>query len=43
MPRVAPERGAFRHGCRDAHCSAFREVATYRNMTTKYFFEHIDK
>jgi hypothetical protein len=42
VPWVAPERGAFQHGCRDAHRSAFREVATYGNMETEKFFELID-
>jgi hypothetical protein len=42
VPWVAPEQGAFLHRCRDAHCSAFKEVATYRNMATEKFFELID-
>jgi hypothetical protein len=42
VPWVAPERGAFQHGCRDAHRSAFREVATYRNIENEKFFELMD-
>jgi hypothetical protein len=42
MPRVAPKQGAFLHGCRDARCSVFREVATYKNIATDKFFELID-
>jgi hypothetical protein len=42
VPWVAPERGAFQHGCRDARRSAFGEVATYINKATERFFELID-
>jgi hypothetical protein len=42
MPWVAPERGAFQHGCRDAHRSTFTDVAIYRNMVTEKFFKLID-
>jgi hypothetical protein len=41
VPWVASERGAFQHGCKDAHSSAFREVATCRNIATRKFFELI--
>jgi hypothetical protein len=39
MPRVAPERGAFRHECSDARRSALREVASYGNMATEKFLK----
>jgi hypothetical protein len=42
VPWVAPEWGAFQHGCRDARCSAFREIATYENMAIEKFFKLID-
>jgi hypothetical protein len=42
VPWVALERGAFRHRCKDARSSAFREVATYKNMATEKFCELID-
>jgi hypothetical protein len=42
VPWVAPERGAFQHGCRDVRRSTFREVVTYINVATEKFFELID-
>jgi hypothetical protein len=42
VPWVAPEQGAFQHGCRDARRSAFMEVATCRYIATEKFFKLID-